>query len=839
MHSHANLASLAVLVVTMVCVSPAAMAQNGTATTDPVTTPSPTSDRPPDQPEPGSLLTAETSPTPASDGAAVSDVDPSSQREALEREIQALAERLAGAAPGTTEVDEIDADLVKVLESEQAALADALDSLKAAEGAAESEERWQVVELHGEALKRLVRLRAKARDKFSEEHRRALLSVGRAGLQQAERERRTVSLMVRYHVASRRHSIDEVPQIARDLFRVSAALARLMLVAGILAVALWARRRWRGWLERLRTTTFRSLETVAGKRRAQRVFRWCETICPWALFLITIAVLRKALGPAAAITEIDVVLTVLTIFGVYRLTIDVVATTLVNIAVHYGLEATDTRRAMLLRSVRLVFRVATILVVISLVSRGMGQGFFGTLVSKFAWVIVLAAVLAELFRWRGVMIDTFLKLQPTGRLADTLRETRSRWYGALLAPAAFLWLAGRGAATVIQRFALGFDQTQKALAFFFRQRVRRQAEKQGYAEGDVGELPEELTAAFAEEAIDTGPLIVQNFPGLKELHEVLSTWRDTGSRGSYLLTGERGIGKTTWLNQIRRDDLEIQRIVLGRRIIDGTDVCRRLAALLAVEAGENPGPRELGRVLNAGPQRVVVLDMAQHLFLASVGGYEAFSAFATLVNRTCNNVFWLCSMSSYAWRHLRAVRPDATVFRTRRHLVGWSDDQISELIRSRCAACDVRFNYADLVVDRLEGVSVRSRLIESEEGYTRLLWDYSDGNPRAALHYFLRSLDPDRGNSVRVRLFKAPDVALLEDGGQDGLFALAAIVTHESISVGDLIEVTRFDRVQCFIHLDRLLELGAITLDDEMYRVSTTWHRAAVRLLRRRNLLPD
>jgi hypothetical protein len=239
-----------------------------------------------------------------------------------------------------------------------------------------------------------------------------------------------------------------------------------------------------------------------------------------------------------------------------------------------------------------------------------------------------------------------------------------------------------------------------------------------------------------------------------------------------------------------------------------------------------------------GPQRVVVLDMAQHLFLTDVGGYEAFKAFATLVNRTCNNVFWLCSMSGYAWRHLRAVRPDATVFRTRHHLAGWTEEQISELIRTRCAASGVRFNFADLVVDRLEGVSVRSSVIESADGYSRLLWDYSDGNPRAALHFFLRSLDPEPSGRVRVRLFKAPDVALLEDGGQDGLFVLAAIVTHESINLDDLIEVTRFDRSQCFIHIDRLLEVGAISLDDEMYRVSTTWHRAAVRLLRRRNLLP-
>jgi hypothetical protein len=764
--------------------------------------------------------------------------DLEARRTAIDRRIQGFTERLQAAAPGTVAVDEIDIDIVKALEGEQTALADALARFDSASAADESTIRWQEVELHGEALKRLVLLRKKSRDSFSENRRRALVSFDREGLQQARREVRTVSLWARYHVLLRQHEIDDVPQMAHDLFAVGTALSRLVLVIAVLATALWVRQRWRGWFEQLRTAAFRSLGSVASKRRVQRVFRWCETAAPWTLFLITIAAVKWALGPAAAITEISVLIRLLILFGVYRLATDVLATMLVNIAVHYGLEATDDRRAMLLRSVRMILRVATILVLITLVSRGMGQGFLSTLVMKFAWVVVLVAVLVELFRWRSVMIDTYLKMQPTGRLAETLGATRSRWYGVFLAPAAVGWLAGRGAATVTREFALGFEQTQKALAFVFRQRVQRRAERQGYAEGDVAELPEGLIEVFGEEAVAAGPLVVPNFPELGELHEILTAWRDTGARGSYLLTGERGIGKTTWLNQIRRDDLEIQRITLGRRVTDSSDLCTRLAELLEVDAGPEAGPRELGRALYSGPKRVVVLDMAQHLFLASVGGYEAFSGFATLVNRTCNNVFWLCSMSAYAWRHLRAVRSDATVFRTRCHLEGWSDGQIAELIRTRCAASGLRFNYADLVVDRLEGVSMRSSVVETEEGYTRLLWDYSDGNPRAALHFFLRSLDPDTGAGVRVRLFKAPDVELLEDGGQDGLFVLAAIVTHESISLDDLIKVTRFDRVQCFIHLDRLLELGAITLENEMYRISTNWHRAAVRLLRRRNLLP-
>lgn len=761
------------------------------------------------------------------------------ERAALDARVAELAAKVDAAGPGSAEADAVDAELVSVIEAEQAALDAALDRLGLFGSAPDDDPRWQRVHAHGTALLRLVELRVASREKISEERHSALLSIGREGLGQLGREARTVDLAARYHLAKRRHAVDEVPRMARDVFTVGAALSRLVLVILVLALAWWVRRRWRSWLEQLRGPAFRSLSSVASKRRLQRMLGGLAVVMPWTLFLLTLAALRWALGPAVEAAEIDILLTVLTVFGCYRLTIDAVAAVLVGIAVHYGLDATDERRAMLERSVRTVLRVGAALVLVILVSRGMGQGFLSSLIMKLGWAVVLTAVLVELFRWRSVMIDTFLELQPRGRLAAAVRSTRSRWYGAFVAPLAFVWLAGRGVATVTREFALGFEQTQKALAFLFRRKVERQAERQGYAEGDVEELPAAVVEAFAESAVDRGPVVVPFFPGLEELHELISRWRDTGARGSFLLTGERGAGKTTWLNQVRRDDLAIGRIILGRRVTDEAALTRRLSELLDVPLESDSDPRELARALADGPRRVVVLDMAQHLFLADVGGYEAFSAFAALVNRTCRNVFWLCSLSGYAWRHLRAVRPDATVFRVRRHLGGWSDEKIGALIAARCAASGVRFDYADLVVDRMEGVSMRSRLIESQDGYTRLLWDYSDGNPRAALHFFLRSLDPERGGRVRVRLFKAPDVEVLEEGGEDGLFVLAAIVVHESISLEDLERVTRFDRVQCFIHLDRLQEIGAIVLEDGMYRVSTTWHRAAVRLLKRRNLLPE
>ncbi len=771
------------------------------------------------------------------------------ERAQLDALLGELAERVRTVTPGTEAADGFDREVAAAGDQLRSRIDDALRALHAPSelpaaapadmATGEAALRWRRVAVFGSALQRMAQLRQESAARISAERRSDLLGITREGMRQLSREATNVKLMVRFHVARRRHSIDEVPQLARDAFTVGSALYRLLLTGAVLAVALWVRRRWRGWLDTARTTAFRFLDRITWKRRVQRLLTAIEVVAPWALFLLAIAGLRWSLGPASATTELAVGLTLLTVFGAYRLAIDILAAGLLGVAVHYGLGVSDTRRKMLLHSVRSVLRVGTVLFLILLLSRTMGQGYLSSLVVKFAWVIVLAAVLAELFRWRGVMVETFLELQSQGRLAAWVRATRSRWYGALVAPAAFLWLAGRGAAAVAREFALGFDQTQKALAYLFRLRIERQAEREGYAEGAVTELPAELVDAFQEDAVDRGPLVVANFPGLEDLHDTLSTWRDTGARGSFLLTGERGVGKTTWLNQIRREDLKLQRIVLGGRITEAPLLARRLAELLEVPPGEADSPQALARALNAGPRRVVILDVAQHLFLADVGGYDAFRAFAELVNRTCRHVFWLCSMNAHAWRHLRAVRADAAVFRGRQRLTGWSEDRIRELIRTRCAASGAQFNFADLAIDRIEGVSVNARLIESEEGYTRLLWDYSDGNPRAALHFFLRSLDPERGNRVRVRLFRAPDPDRLEEGGDDGLFVLAAIVTHESISLEHLVDVTRIERAQCFIHLDRLSELGALVVSNDLYRVSNTWHRAAVRLLHRRNLLPD
>jgi hypothetical protein len=697
---------------------------------------------------------------------------------------------------------------------------------------------WSRLTTLESALDRVVALMRFNRHNLSEAYVVDRLGLGPAGWHQMAFELDLVTLKLRLYKAHRLYDLNRLPERMADLLTIGEVTWHLLLAVLVIAAAVWLKRRGPNGLERLRAAAFQSFDSLKWKRRIVHLTNVVEELLPWGSFVLAVIGLRWALGPLADEVEIDVVLNLVLLYGLYRLVIDATTALFLTIGRHYKLDVGDEQQARLERSVRTVLRIAVLLVVLGLVSaRWLGQGALYTLVSRFAWVIILLAVLGELFRWRTSMVDTFLELSPDSPLTTTVRDSRDHWYGILLAPAAFVWLAFHGLATVMRDFALQFDETQKALAFLFRRKVEKQAEREGYADEVYDDIPSEVVEAFSESAVDRGPLVVPYFPDLDVLRHQVSEWCKSGIGGAALVHGERGIGKTSWLNQLRRDDVEVTKIELGARITDAASLAASLARNLEIPGAPTTIP-ELADRLQEGERRIVVLDLAQHLFIARIGGYDAFSAFAELVNRTRQQVFWLVAMSEYAWRHLQAVHPDCAVFRRVIALEGWSEEQIRDLIQRRCKASGVVFNYADVAVDQLEGVAIRARLVESAEGYLRLLWDYAGGNPRVALHFFVRSLDPDRGDRLRVRLFRAPDPERLEAGGEAGLFVLAAIVTHESLSIADLAAVTRSTVARCHIHVDRLIDLGAARVDDGLIRITTTWQRAAVRLLRRRNLLP-
>jgi hypothetical protein len=705
----------------------------------------------------------------------------------------------------------------------------------------ERERRWDVLRLRATPFNRLDAMRIEALPRLSPAERSRILGITQEGIAQLGREIEHLTLSAHYYAVSRLHEFESVPRLLHNVFAVGTATYVLLRIGIVLALILFLRRRGARLLAGTRRLLFGIARGVRWTRRVDRLLATIQVVAPWAFFLLSIRALIWALGDASRWPEAQLSYRIALLYGLYRLAIDVLVALTVAAARRYRLRLDAQRRSLVFTSIRIVMRVVVAIGVLLAVSeRLLGRGYLYHVVVNLAWIVALGSGLRLLARWRGIISDAYLGVSPQGTLARLVRSTRERWYGVAVAAASFLWLAGRAGLVVARDFALGFDQTRRALAFLFRRRIQKHAERQGYSEGRVEELPPALVRAFSEEAVTEGPLVVDHFPGLDRLAAALQAWRGRGAGGTFLLCGERGMGKTSWLGRVPADGLPVTRLPLSRRVRTEAGLAELLVPALLSAPGPSGGLADLERDLNGGAPRLVIVDLMQNLFLSAIGGYAAFERFVSLLDATCGRVFWLCAINSYAWDHLTAVRPELAVFRHRQELPPWSEEGIRELIRARTAASGVDLTYEDLVFEEMEGVSAQARLLQTEEGYTRLLWDYSDGNPRVALHYWLQSLVSESERRARVRLFIAPAAEELEAGGTEGLFVLAAIVMHENLTLAETVLTTRLPEALCRIHLARFADLGALRVEErERYRVTAHWHRAVVRLLKRRNLLQD
>ena len=714
-----------------------------------------------------------------------------------------------------------------------------IDSRRIALAADERELRWESVDGWGSITAYLNDLRIVAIEHLPAGRRRQVLGLSAEGIEQLRQEVGQLELSARLYRARELNQIGLLPGKLVDVFAVGSLTWTMLKFLAAVVLFLFVRRRG----PRIRRAAYRFVDqgaaTRAGRRRGAALVAVLEVVAPWGLFLGLIELLRWTLGPLARTPELDLPLRVATIYGLYRLAIDALFASTVRIAGRYKLSLDEGRTAHLLRSVRTMMRVLiAILVLLTFSELFVGHGFLYHLVVRFSWIFVLAAALLLLARWREVIADGYLKLGRTGRLAALVRHSRDRWYGVFVSAAAFVLLAGRALVLVGRDTAMGFDQTRRALAFIFRRRVEKRAEQGGYAEFHLDDLPQAVVEAFAEEPLSADMPKIDHFPGLDRLQQMIDPWLADEVGASFLLTGEKGMGKTSWLNRIDPGETPIGRVTLTHRLLSESRLVGTLSKELELSLDEGAGMIALHKTLLNGPKRMVTVDLGQNLFLSKVGGYDTFETFVSLVEATCGQVFWVCSISAFAWDHLAAVRPDLMVFRDRETLKAWSEEQIGEMLEARTTAAGIEVVYDDLLLET-RPTPDSSRRRETAQQYMRLLWDTSDGNPRAALHYWLRSLVPDTAKRMRVRLFRAPTSVDLEPLGERARFLLAAIVVHENLSLSEAEIVTRYPRAVCRLQLERLVGDGILRRTNGRYRLTTHFHRAVVRFLKRSNLLSD
>ncbi len=734
---------------------------------------------------------------------------------------------------------------------------------------AERDFRWTRAKALASHVSTLDAARQQLLPRTSEAKRNRLLSLGPEGIDQLRQEAYHLGLMTRWYLRTRPATLRDLPSWFAGKLAHSASrwvLIQLFLLFLLVTLLVARRERVTHWVHEALVDAADTPEAVALAEQ------WSRAVFAVAVPLLALLGTYAGFALARSIAdppELELARSIMLALTWFGLVISTIHYAIVGVTRAHRANISPAFSRRILKSVRLVAGYALFAVILTIIDRQLiGRGYIQELVIEFAWIGAVPIGILIIRRWRVEITDTFIARYPGASMSRGLARARGRFWDILLLVPAGLRLMAAGLTVLVEDTALRFDRIRRALAYLFRRRLERTAETIGRGTADASELPIVLRRAFGPGDLSEETKVAR-FSGLDEVLEAVSAWKAGGVGMSLALVGPVGVGKGAWMAELLRraqeqeseDDptaqdakeskeskeskdapeaaptFEAVEATLDDSLEDERAVCIALSKAFDLEPAHED-VESLVTVLSEMKPRLVLLNHCQNLHLRCVGGFAGVRAFAGIIRRTSQRFIWVSSFSSYSFQHLSYVAGGARSLFTRiEHLDGWTEAELGELIDQRMKRAGVAASFEDLLPPKVRGAEREAELVRTRERYLRLLWDYSDGLPRVALYYWLRSLVPIAEDTVSVRLFDAPHADDLEHIGATSRFLLHAVISHENLSIAEAVRVLAMPLDELTSLFEMLRLQGYLSRSVDRYRVTTRWDRAVVSYLRRKHLL--
>lgn len=357
----------------------------------------------------------------------------------------------------------------------------------------------------------------------------------------------------------------------------------------------------------------------------------------------------------------------------------------------------------------------------------------------------------------------------------------------------------------------------------------------------IGELPLIYRRLYAIEPLQDMVLFEGRKAEIKRFEEAYAAWNE-GKYGDVILTGEKWSGLTSLINYLLKTT-KFQhahtRLAFKDNHTDPSEMLAQFATLFKQD--QISSIEELIDYLNNGSKRIIIVEDLQKLYLRKIGGQQAINELIEIIAATQKQIFWVVSISLYAYGYLDRTLKISAFFSYPIILGNMDADTISQLIvkRNRISGFKINFEPSVAVAEDKKYLKLGE---EEQQEYLRKrffkgLHNFSKSNVSMALMYWLLSTKSVSGHSIIIKSFEKPDFSFLNSLQADRVFILNALIMHDGLTIAQLAEVLNMSPKKVKFIIIEMLEDGVLIQEEEAYLVNPIIFRNTVQLLKDKNLL--
>jgi hypothetical protein len=241
------------------------------------------------------------------------------------------------------------------------------------------------------------------------------------------------------------------------------------------------------------------------------------------------------------------------------------------------------------------------------------------------------------------------------------------------------------------------------------------------------------------------------------------------------------------------------------------------------------------------PKSIIFLKNAQHLFLKTVGGFEALQHFFDFLYKTARHHFYIISFTPVSFSFLDHTLKISDAFTNVIKLEKPSQKMLEELILLRHGLSGFKLHFEENTSPKhFFAMYHPKRLLKQTEAQTiffRELLQYSNGNISLALMHWLHQIEMKEGNIMNVSPLNDPNMDYIRELGNDPLFCLHLLLLHDGLNEEDFICLSGKDPYEAKITILFLKEKGLILQRSSKYTINPVVYPTVTNTLQSRNLI--